>query len=264
MSYWQEKVVVITGGSSGLGFAFARDLTDRVANVVIVARDAERLDDAVEQLGCPERTMGLVADVTNTAEVQRLPHRVIERFGRVDALINCAGKSSRGQFLDTPLESFRELWELNTLAAIDCAQAFAPALKNTNGHLVNIGSLASKLASRFLGAYPTSKFPVAAISQQLRLEVQNDFHVLLVCPGPIIRADAGLRYDNSDVPAAAKQPGGGAKIKGLHPQRVVLATLRACQRRQAELILPGKVRMLLLLSAIRPSWGDWLLRKFSS
>ena len=264
MNYWQEKVVVITGGSSGLGFAFARELADCGARVVMVARDAKRLDDAVEQLGCPDRTLGLVADVTVTTEVQRLPHRVMERFGKVDALLNCAGKSSRGELLDTPLESFRELWELNTLAVIDCAQAFAPALKQSGGHLVNIGSLASKLAARYLGAYPTSKFPVAAFSQQLRLEVQDAFHVLLVCPGPIARADAGVRYENSGVPEAAKQPGGGAKIKGLDPQRVVQATLRACQRRQTELILPGKVRMLLLLSAIHPSWGDWLLRRFSS
>jgi short-subunit dehydrogenase len=264
MSYWQDKVVVITGGSSGLGFHYARELAFRGANVVTVARNAARLNDAVESLNCPNRMLCLVADITNPVEVAKLPSRVMERFGRVDALVNCAGKSSRGELLNTSLESFREFWELNTLALIDCTIAFAPELKKTRGHLVNIGSLGSKLASRYLGAYPTSKFPVAAFSQQLRLEVQEEFHVLLVCPGPIARADAGVRYDDIDVPVAAKQPGGGARIKGLDPQHVVRATLRACERRKAEIILPRKARMLLLLAAISPSWGDWLLRKFSS
>lgn len=264
MNYWQEKVVVITGGSSGLGLAFAQELTIQGANVVLVARHASRLEQVARDLGCPSRTLTLVADITHPDEVQTLPARVVQRFGRVDALIHCAGKSSRGEVLKTPLESYRELWELNTLALIGCTQAFALELKKTHGHVINIASLAAKLASRFLGAYPTSKFPVAAFSQQLRLEAQGDFHVLLVCPGPIARAEAGLRYETTDVPEAAKQPGGGAKIKGLDPQHVVRATLRACRRRQAELILPAKARSLLLLAAISPNWGDWLLRRFSS
>lgn len=264
MRYWQDKVVVITGGSSGLGHHFAKELASRGAKIVLVARDSTRLQKQATALNCPERTLCLSADITRSADVQILPSRVVERFGRIDALFNCAGQSSRGEILDTKLEEFRELWELNTLALIDCTQVFAKELTKTKGHVVNIGSLASKVASRYLGAYPASKFPVVAFSQQLRLEVQDAFHVLLVCPGPIARPDAGVRYEDTQVPDAAKQPGGGAKIKGLDPVRVVSATLEACERRRVELILPAKARLLFLVSAISPSWGDWLLQKFSS
>ena len=264
MSYWQDKVVVVTGGSSGLGLQFAAEFVARGSNVAVVARNSGRLQEAATKIGDSQRTLCLQADVADPDQVNTLPSQVVERFGRVDALINCAGKSSRGELLKTELSEFRTLWELNTLALINCTQALAPELTKTNGHVINIGSLASKLASRFLGAYPTSKFPVAAFSQQLRLEAAGKFHVLLVCPGPIARPDSGVRYDDSDVPAEAKQPGGGARIKGLDPRMIVLKTLQACERRQVELVLPAKAKILIALSAIHPSWGDWLLRKFSS
>ena len=264
MNYWQDKVVVITGGSSGLGFAFAHELLARGSKVAVVARDPSRLQQAEVALNCPDRLLCLTANLTHSTEVQALPSSVLERFGRVDALVNCAGRSSRGEVLKTPLDTYRELFELNTMALISCTQAFAASLSSTGGHVVNIGSLASKLASRFLGAYPVSKFPVGAFSQQLRLEAQGAFHVLLVCPGPIARDDAGRRYQDSEVPEVAKQPGGGAKLKGLDPYFVVASTLRACQRRRRELILPRKARILVAISAMHPAWGDWLLRKFSS
>lgn len=264
MSYWKDKVVVITGGSAGLGLNFAKELCARGAHVAIVARDEKRLAAAAEAIACPARTQCLAADITKATDVDMLPARVTQKFGRVDALINCAGKSSRGELLKTPPEEFQQLWELNFLATVRCTQAFAPALTDSRGHLVNIGSLASKLAAKYLGAYPTSKFPLAAFSQQLRLEANDKFHVLLVCPGPIARADAGVRYENTDVPQEARQPGGGARVKGIKPQHLVMQTLVACERRQLELIVPSKARILLFVAAISPSWGDWLLRKFTS
>ena len=125
MSYWQDKVVVITGGSSGLGFQFAQELSDQRARVVLVARDEARLAAAAETLVEPHKALCLAADITNSDEVSQLPSRVIDEFGQVDALINCAGKSSRGELLSTPIKVYRELWELNTLALIACTQVFA-------------------------------------------------------------------------------------------------------------------------------------------
>lgn len=264
MNYWSNKVVVITGGSAGLGFEFARTLSELGANLVLIARDREKLLSAAQSLPHPDNALCLVADVTNRSDVNTLPSQIIERFGQVNALINCAGKSSRGKLLDTSPDDFRELWEINFLATVHCTQVFSTALSETNGHVVHIGSLASKVAAKYLGAYPTSKFPLAAFSQQLRLEVDDAFHVLLVCPGPIARPDAGSRYSDQAVPVSAQQPGGGAKLKGLPPQRVVSATLRACRKRQPEIILPAKTKVLLLVSALSASWGDWLLRKFTS
>ncbi len=263
MSYWRDKVVVITGGSSGLGLGFAQELAKRGAKLALVARDAEKLDAAVATLSNQENVVGLSADITNQQDVDALPGKVVEAFGKVDALINCAGRSSRGEVLKTSPEEFQQLWELNFLALVRCTQAFVPHLVESRGHVVNIGSLASKSASRFLGAYPASKFPVAAFSQQLRLE-DPQLHTLLVCPGPIARPDAGVRYEDSDVPDSAKKPGGGAKVSQLDPAEVIHRTLQACERRKSELILPGKARLLFVLSSLSSRLGDWLVRRFSA
>jgi uncharacterized protein len=170
--------------------------------------------------------------------------------------------------LKTPPDDFRTLWELNFLAALRGTQAFAEELTKNNGHIVLVGSLASKVAPRYLGAYPASKFPLAALAQQLRLELgPHGAHVLLVCPGPIARDNAAPRYLSSgatgsaSVPASAQRPGGGAKVTAIDPKILSAKILDACERRQPELIVPAKARLLFALSQLSPKLGDWLLRK---
>ncbi|HUG68876.1 MAG TPA: SDR family oxidoreductase, partial [Pirellulaceae bacterium] len=197
MSYWQRKVALVTGGSAGLGFVIAETLCNRGASVMLAARDGQRLQEAVGRLQERGfRASGFATDVTDAEQVNSLMARTIEEFGRLDILVNNVGRSTRGNVLDTSPEEFRDLMELNFLSVVRCTQAAAPHLIESHGHLVNIGSLASKSVSKFLGAYPASKFALAAYSQQLRFELNpQGVHVLLVCPGPIARKDAGQRYD---------------------------------------------------------------------
>ena len=132
-------------------------------------------------------------------------------------LVNNAGRTMRGKVLDTTPEQFRDLMELNLIALVRCTRAAAPHLLAERGHVVNIGSLAAKSAARWLGAYPATKFAVAAYSQQLRLELgPQGLHVLLVCPGPIQRSDTRLYplCGLEDVPERARQPGGGGEDAG--------------------------------------------------
>jgi short-subunit dehydrogenase len=130
------------------------------------------------------------------------------------------------------------------------------------GHVVNIGSLASKSAARWVGAYPATKFAVAAYSQQLRLELGGQgLHVLLVCPGPIARDDPRLYplVGLEDVPERARRPGAGVRVGKISPQKLAGAILRACQRRKPELVVPGKARVLFALAQLWPGLGDWLV-----
>jgi short-subunit dehydrogenase len=140
----------------------------------------------------------------------------------------------------------------------------------SRGHLVLIGSLASKVAAGYLGAYPASKFPIAALAQQLRMELgDKGLHTLLVCPGPIAR-DGGneseSRYANQapGVPAAAQQPGGGAKVRAIDPTWLSERILRACEERRAELVVPRYARLLFAASQLSPRFGDWCLRKMTT
>ena len=87
----------------------------------------------------------------------------------------------RGTILGTSTEDFQKLWEINFLSAVRCVQAFGESLAKNRGHAVLIGSLASKVAAGYLGAYPASKFPLAALAQQLRIETRDlGLHTLLV------------------------------------------------------------------------------------
>lgn len=265
MSYWQGKRAVITGGSSGLGRTIAERMVGAGARVAIVSNEQESLDETARVLADHGGdVLPIAADVTSQADTERLATTIRDQWGGVDFFCPCAGRSMRGDALTTTVDQYRELWELNFLAVLRGVQTFAPSVLASHGHIVLIGSLAAKVAPRYLGAYPTSKFPVAALAQQLRLELgPQGLHVLLVCPGPLARADQGQRYDQqaTGLPDAARRPGGGAKVRAIDPNALAGRILRACERRRAELILPGKARLLFAISQLSPRLGDWLLSK---
>lgn len=265
MGYWENKVVLVTGGSAGLGRVLVEAFAAAGAKLVVAALADEQLDATVAALHAAGReALGVPTDLLRPPQIEALVAETINRFGRLDVLVNNAGRSTRGDALATRPEDFRDLLELNFMALVRCTQAAVPHLLQTQGHLVNIGSLAAKTVSRYLGAYPVSKFAVAAYSQQLRYELNpRGVHVLLVCPGPLQRADAGRRYDAqaAGLPEAARRPGAGVKLKGLPPAKLAAKVLRYCERRKPELIMPGRVRLLLAISQLWPTLGDWIIRR---
>jgi short-subunit dehydrogenase len=259
--------VLVTGGSGGLGRAIARAFARAGAEVVICARGAAALEQTADELrgvGC--RVTPITADITCDDQVARLVDDVNERFGRLDVLVNNAGRSMRGRAIETSADDFHDLLEINLLATVRSTQAAIPLLRESGGHIVNIGSLAGKAASRFLGAYPASKHAVTAYTQQLRLELADEgVHVMLVCPGPIARADSGTRYDEptENLPVEATKPGGGVKTGLIAPDRLAEMIVRGCDRRSAELVVPGRARLLFAIAQLSAGWGDWLVRRFT-
>jgi len=266
MSYWKDKIVLVTGGSSGLGRVIADGFGGAGAKIVVAGLEGDAVQKAAAEMqAAGGNALGIQADITQQADVDRLFAEVIRHYGKLDVLVNNAGRSMRGKVLDTTPEQFRELLELNLIALVRCTRAAAPHLLETCGHIVNIGSLAAKSASRWVGAYPATKHAVAAYSQQLRLELgPQGLHVLLVCPGPIERKDPRLYPLDGleDVPERARRPGAGVKTKAIEPQWLAAQILRACQHRKAELVIPGKARLLFAIQQLWPSLGDWIvLRK---
>ncbi|MBI2826133.1 MAG: SDR family NAD(P)-dependent oxidoreductase [Planctomycetia bacterium] len=268
MDSWNGKIVVVTGGSSGLGRAIATAFAARKARVVIAARDRQKLDQTARDLAQKGFDVtGIEADVTRQESVDALVAGAIERFGRLDVLVNNAGRSARGAVLDTTPEDFEELLKLNLIGVVRCTRAAAPHLLARRGHLVNIGSLAGKSATRYMGAYPASKFALSAYTAQLRLELEpRGLHVLLVCPGPIARDEPrreplARSGDSSDLPDAANKPGAGVKLNLLRPEYLAERIVRACERRQPEIVVPGRARLLVALAALWPRLGDWVLRR---
>ena len=265
MSYWKDKVVLITGGSSGFGRIMADEFASSGTKLAIVGLERGAIQRATDQLKAADcDAIGIEANITRQEDVDSVFERTIERFGRLDVLVNNAGRTHRGKVIDTTPDQFRDLLELNFLATVRCTRAAVPHLLKNHGHIVNIGSLAAKSAARWVGAYPVSKFAVAAYSQQLRLELGPEgLHVLLVCPGPIERNDERLYplEGIEDLPESARRPGAGVKTKRIHPNQLAKAVLKACHRRQPELVVPAKARILFALSQLFPRLGDWIVLK---
>lgn len=267
MGYWQDKTVLITGGSSGLGRALADAFAAAGSRLALIGLEAEAVQAAAGELQARgTEVLPLPSDITRPDEVEGAMAATLDRFGQLDVLVNCAGRSMRGKVADTTPEQFRELLELNFLALVRCTRAALPHLLARRGHVVNIGSLASKSAARWVGAYPASKFAVAAYSQQLRLELGGaGLHVLLVCPGPLARQERRLYplEGLEGVPERARRPGAGVKVRAIDPAWLSAAILRACQQRRAELVVPGKARWLFAIAQLWPELGDWLVRRFT-
>lgn len=268
MTYWKDKVAVVTGASQGFGNILAQHLVQQGCQVVLAARDEQKLHAAAAQLD-PDggHTHCVPTDVTNDDDVVGLLEEVRQKYGKLDALFNIAGISSRGLVCETSIDEFLCSYDLNVLSTVRCVQAARPLLEASQGHIVNMGSLASKSASKFIGPYAASKFALAGLNHQLRLEMAaSGIHVMLVCCGPIARADAGTRYAQqaTDLPDSASQPGAGVKVKAIDPQTLAARVLAGCEKRQTEIIIPGKARLLFAIAQLSGAWGDWVLRRFTS
>ena len=261
-NYWQNKIVVVTGGSSGLGRVIAETFHRAGAKLALVALEKPDVEKAAAEIGGD--TLPISADITRQEDVDHIFETVKKHFSQLDVLVNNAGRTMRGTVLGTTPEQYQALFDLNVLGTIRCTRAAASMLLERKGHIVNIGSLAAKTAVKYVGAYPVSKFAVAAFSQQLRLELGPEgLHVLLVCPGPIRRENERLYplEGLEGIPESARKPGAGVKVKRIDPNYLAQKILTYCEKRKPELVIPGKARILFALSQLSPSFGDWMVKK---
>ncbi len=270
---WSEKTAVVCGASAGLGREFACELSrQHVAKLAVIARSADRLDALkaeIQQKYPHVQLLCLTADMTCKEQLAEVAQRVHATFGSVDLLVQAVGQSDRGRLLELTKEKIYALLDANVLSSLFALQCFASVMRQPGGSVVLIGSLASKFAPRFLGGYAIAKHGLAALAQQARLEFADQgLHVMLACPGPIARADAGQRYDrvvseSVNLPDSVRQPGGGAKLRGLDAAALVRDILQSAKAKKPEIVRPFKARCLLWLSALSVSLGDRLLRKSS-
>lgn len=180
----QDRVVLVTGGSRGIGLAIARACGDSGARVVIVGRNRQALDKAASQIsGDP---LALVADVTKPASVERVFGRVRKRFGRIDVLVNSAGVFTYKPFVRTTLADWQRNIETNLTALFLVTRAALPLLARSRGpHIVNILSISSRRAFANCSAYTAAKFGALGLTRVLAQELRSRrVRVTAVLPGP--------------------------------------------------------------------------------
>jgi NADP-dependent 3-hydroxy acid dehydrogenase YdfG/uncharacterized protein YciI len=184
----EGRVALLTGASSGIGEATATALARAGAKVALAARRAERLNALVERLGAEgSEGAALPADVVHEDEARALIDRTRERFGRLDVVVNAAGVMLLAPVAEATANEWRRMVELNLLALMHVTQAALPAMKEARGgHIVNVASLAGRVANPGASGYAATKFGVVGFSEAVRREVYKDrIRVTVIEPGVV-------------------------------------------------------------------------------
>ena len=168
----EGKIAVITGGTSGIGRALSLGFADAGADVVATARRQQQVDETASEIEARGRqTLRLASDVCDRASLEALLVGVLERFGKVDILVNCAGKIKRTPTLTMPEEEWTDIMNTNLTGTLRACQVFGkPMLERGYGRIVNIASLNSFVALSEVAAYAASKAGVVSLTRSLAVE----------------------------------------------------------------------------------------------
>lgn len=185
-STWRGKVVLITGGSRGLGFSLAREFGKYGANVAICARDEQELEEACSQLRVAKvKATPFVADLTDFEKLDSFVEAVTEKMGRIDVLINNAGLIRVAPFSSTTTQDYQEAMNLMFWAPLHLSRAVLPQMQSRkSGSIVNIASVGGRVSIPHLIPYSCAKFALVALSSGLSAELKSSgVHVMTVLPG---------------------------------------------------------------------------------
>ena len=259
------KVVLITGGSRGLGLVLARHICSRGGNVVLIARDAEELARAKSDLARRHSTvMTIPCDLLDTEQIQAAVRQAIDRFGKIDILINNAGTIEVGPLEHLMPEDFERAMRLHFWAPFDLISQIVPEMRIWGGgRIVNISSIGGKVAVPHMASYSASKFALTGFSDAIRAELARDnIHVTTVAPGLMrtgshVNAKFKGRHDDEFAWFAASA---GAPLISMNADRAARKILAACRRGQPSLTLTFTARTTILGNALFPNLTGYTMK----
>jgi NAD(P)-dependent dehydrogenase (short-subunit alcohol dehydrogenase family) len=249
-----QKVVLITGGSSGIGRATALRLAGFGARVAVAARNADALAEVVRTAGANGgEALAVPTDVTDSEQVRRAVEATVARFGGLDVLLCSAGVSMRTYFEGSNLEAMERVMRVNFFGTLYATHFALPHVKPRRGSLVAISSLTGKRGVPSYALYGASKFAVQGLYEALRLELKRDgVHVGVVSPGFVDTPlrDSVLGPDGKPWPQPPPPP-----FRVWPVEKCVDRVVRLIVKRRAEALLPWWTAPLLTLDRV---WGSWL------
>jgi len=187
----EGKIAVVTGGTSGIGRALSLGLADAGADVIATARRQQQVDETAAEIEARGRkTLRATADVCDRASLEALLEATLDHFGKVDILVNCAGKIKRTPTLTVPEEEWTDILNTNLTGTLRACQVFGkPMLDRGYGRIVNIASLNSFVALNEVAAYAASKAGIASLTRSLAVEwSKRGVTVNAIAPG-VFRTD---------------------------------------------------------------------------
>lgn len=248
--YFKDKVIVITGASSGIGMAAAKTFFRYGAKLALAARSLDKMEAlAIDLNDDGSRILCLKTDVSVEADCRRLIDETVRRFGKIDILINNAGISMRAPFKDAKLDVLKRLMDVNFWGTVYCTKFALPEILKSNGSIVGVISTAGYAGLPGRTGYVTSKFAVRGFLETLRMEhLNDDIHVMVFAPG----------YTASNVRNAALLADGSPQ--GYSPKEEgKLMSAEEVAERMAEGLLDKKREMILTALGY---WDVWFYKRF--
>ncbi|MSO19521.1 MAG: SDR family NAD(P)-dependent oxidoreductase [Acidobacteria bacterium] len=250
--HFQDKVVLITGASMGVGAGLAQMFAAQGAKVAIAARSMDKLVSLAKSL--PGESLVIAADMSQPDQVRDMVAQTVARFGRIDILVNNAAVGMYAAAADMDMAACEHLIKTNWLGPLHAIQAAVPVMRRQGGgQIINISTVAARLPLPYFTAYASTKYAMTAMSDILRMELRPDnIQVLLVFLG---------RVRTNFTVNAFKGPGTkalGGKMGGISVERAARAILLASRWRRREIVVPCSNRVFGWLRRLAPPLIDRL------
>jgi short-subunit dehydrogenase len=259
MSFFKDKVVVITGGSEGIGKALVNTFIDAGAKVATCARNYDKLYHLqLRHTSVELHTMA--CDLSKEQDCRRFIESTIKTFGGIDILINNAGISMRSLFRDVDLEVIRKVMDINFYGAVNCTKFALESIIERQGTVVGVSSIAGYRGLPGRSGYSASKFALQGWMEALRTEMlSHGVNVMWVCPG----------FTASNIRNAALDKNGNAQGESpldegslMTAEEVAGHILKAIERRKRTLVLTFNGKQTVFMNRFFPAWADKLVHKF--
>jgi short-subunit dehydrogenase len=247
------KVAIVTGASEGIGAAVAERLRQRGAMLSLVARSEDRL----KNIGGPDALI-TAGDLFDPAIREAVVERTVDRFGRIDVLINNAGAGLYAPSHVTPLEEARRLWELNFFVPLDLIQRSVVHMKQQrSGVIVNVGSIAGKMTLPWFTLYSASKYALGSLTDGLRMELRtHGIHTMTVCPGYV-----RTRFQQNVLRGTPPPLAAPARKWSITPQKCAADIVHGIERGKRTVVTPSSGWLLIAFERLFPNMVDRQLER---
>lgn len=258
LSQLSGKVVIVTGATSGIGLATAREFASHGAKTVIASIEKEKLPGIageLESLGY--NVFPVYTDVTKEEDCKNLIAETVEKYGRIDILVNNAGISMRALFADLDLEVIRRVMDVNFWGMVYCTKYALPYLLKNHGSVIGISSMAGFKGLPGRTGYSASKFALIGFLETLRIEnMKKGLHVMIVGPW-FVRSNIRKNALGPDGKPQGESPLVEQKLSS--PEYVAGKIVRGTIRRKRTLLLPWRSKLFVPLNRIVPRFFDKLV-----